>query len=48
MLDMVTPRSEMRATLSRLVHLLMKKPRPKSKPLPPPSRNGNGVAVAAE
>jgi len=48
MLDMVVPRGEMRATLSRLVHLLMKKPRPKSRSLPPPSRNGNGRAVAAE
>ena len=28
MLDMVVPRAELRATLSRLAHLLMKKPRP--------------------
>src|SRR6202789_1181500 len=44
MLDMVVPRGEMQATLSRLVHLLMKKPRPKSQKLPPPARNGNGKA----
>jgi len=48
MLDMVVPRAELRATLSRLAHILMKKPRPRSKPLPPPARNGNGKAVAAE
>jgi acetyl-CoA carboxylase carboxyl transferase subunit beta len=48
MLDMVVPRAELRATLSRLAHLLMKKPRPKSRPLPAPSSNGNGKAVAAE
>ena len=46
MLDMVVPRQELRATLSRLTHILMKKPRPKSRPLPPPG--GNGRAVAAE
>ncbi len=53
MLDMVVHRAELRATLSRLVHMLMKKPRPKSRPLPSPtsngpSSNGNGKAVAAE
>lgn len=48
MLDMVVPRGEMRATLSRLVHLMMKKPRPRGQKLPPPPRNGNGNAVAAE
>ncbi len=48
MLDMVVPRSEMRATLSRLVHLLMKKPRPKTRSGPPPVVNGNGKAAAAE
>ena len=48
MLDMVVPRAELRATLSRLAHILMKKPRPKSRPLPPHGANGNGKAVAAE
>jgi acetyl-CoA carboxylase carboxyl transferase subunit beta len=48
MLDMVAPRAELRATLSRLAHILMKKPRPRSQKLPPPVRNGNGKAVAAE
>jgi acetyl-CoA carboxylase carboxyl transferase subunit beta len=48
MLDMVVPRAELRATLSRLAHILMKKPRPRGKNLPPPARNGNGKAVAAE
>ena len=45
MLDMVVPRAELRATLSRLAHILMKKPRPRSKSLPPPARNGNGLAA---
>ncbi len=31
MIDMVVHRHEMRATLSRLVHMMMKKPRPKSR-----------------
>jgi acetyl-CoA carboxylase carboxyl transferase subunit beta len=46
MLDMVVHRSEMRATLSRVLHMLMKKPRPKGKSLPPPTiaTNGNGHA----
>ena len=44
MLDMVVPRGEMRATLSRLVHLLMKKPKPKSKVVPL-SGGGNGKAA---
>jgi acetyl-CoA carboxylase carboxyl transferase subunit beta len=48
MLDMVVPRAELRATLSRLVHILMKMPRPRTKSLAPPSSNGNGKAVAAE
>ena len=50
MLDMVTPRSEMRPALSRILHLLMKKPRPKTRTLPPPGLNGsgNGRAAAAE
>src|ERR1700761_477595 len=42
MLDMVTPRAELRATLSRVLHMLLKKPRPKAKSLPPPTLNGNG------
>jgi acetyl-CoA carboxylase carboxyl transferase subunit beta len=37
MVDMVVHRHELRATLSRLVHLLMKKPRPVSRTMPPPS-----------
>ena len=53
MLDMVVPRAELRATLSRLAHILMKKPRSRSRPLPSPtsngpSSNGNGNAIAAE
>jgi acetyl-CoA carboxylase carboxyl transferase subunit beta len=53
MLDMVVPRAELRATLSRLAHILMKKPRPRSRPLTSPtsngpSSNGNGKAIAAE
>ena len=45
MLDMVVPRQEMRATLSRVAHMLMKKPAPKSRPLPPRGSNGNGSAA---
>ncbi len=48
MLDMVVARGELRAALSRVVHMLMKKPRPRSQTSPPPARNGNGKAVAAE
>jgi len=48
MLDMVVHRAEMRATLSRLAHMLMKKPRARKTPSPPHSSNGNGKAVAAE
>jgi acetyl-CoA carboxylase carboxyl transferase subunit beta len=51
MLDMVVHRHEVRETLSRLLHLLMKQPRSKAKKLPPPSLpkngNGNGHAVSA-
>jgi acetyl-CoA carboxylase carboxyl transferase subunit beta len=36
MVDMVVHRHELRATLSRLVHLLMKKPRPRARTMPPP------------
>jgi acetyl-CoA carboxylase carboxyl transferase subunit beta len=51
MLDMVVHRHELRETLSRLLHLLMKAPRPKAKKLPPPpidgkKVNGNGHAAA--
>ncbi|HVV26394.1 MAG TPA: acetyl-CoA carboxylase, carboxyltransferase subunit beta [Rhizomicrobium sp.] len=45
MLDMVVHRKDMRATLSRLLHLLMKQPRPKSKVLPLPRRNGGAAAT---
>ena len=46
MLDMVVHRAEMRATLSRTLHMLMKKPRSKTRGLPPPTltSNGNGHA----
>src|SRR6201996_4066760 len=46
MLDMVVHRNEMREPLSRVLHLLLKQPRPKTKRLPPPVLNGNGHAVA--
>jgi acetyl-CoA carboxylase carboxyl transferase subunit beta len=48
MLDMVVPRAEMRATLSRVLHMLLKKPRPTAKaPAPPPvASNGNGAHAA--
>jgi hypothetical protein len=39
----VVHRHEMRETLSRLLHLLMKAPRPKSRKMPPPAVNGNGA-----
>ena len=45
MLDMVVHRAEMRATLSRTLHLLMKKPCAKVRSLPPPTLNGNGHAA---
>jgi acetyl-CoA carboxylase carboxyl transferase subunit beta len=48
MLDMVVHRAEMRATLSRLAHMLMKKPRSRKAPSAPHSSNGNGKAEAAE
>src|ERR1700753_4097311 len=55
MLDMVVHRHEMRETLSRLLHMLMKQPPPTSKKLPgppPPNNghgaNGNGQAAAAQ
>ncbi|HTO39417.1 MAG TPA: hypothetical protein VL026_00465, partial [Rhizomicrobium sp.] len=43
MVDMVTHRHEMRPTLSRLVHMMMKKPRPKSRA----SQAGTGLRVRA-
>ncbi|MBV9550708.1 MAG: acetyl-CoA carboxylase carboxyl transferase subunit beta, partial [Alphaproteobacteria bacterium] len=46
MLDMVVHRHEMRETLSRLLHLLMKQPRPRAKRMPSPAPNGNGHAAA--
>ena len=42
MLDMVTHRKEMRATLSRVLHMLMKQEKPRSKVLSMPVRNGSG------
>ena len=47
MLDMVVHRHEMRETLSRLLHLLMKQPRPRTKRMPTPAPNGNGHAAAS-
>jgi acetyl-CoA carboxylase carboxyl transferase subunit beta len=49
MVDMVVHRHELRATLSRLLHLLMKKPRPRAQPMPPPLLDAKpvGVTVAA-
>jgi acetyl-CoA carboxylase beta subunit len=45
MLDMVTHRKEMRTTLSRVLHLLMKQAKPRSKVLSMPKRSGNGGAA---
>jgi acetyl-CoA carboxylase carboxyl transferase subunit beta len=47
MLDMVVPRKELRAALSRVLHILMKqaKPGPRN-PAPPPRKNGNGSVAA--
>ncbi len=59
MVDMVVHRHELRATLSRLVHILFNKPRPRSqavpqtilanltKPKPPAGANGHGANGAA-
>ena len=48
MLDMVTHRREMRGTLSRVLHLLLKQGKPRSKVLSMPKRgNGNGGVAAA-
>jgi len=45
---MVVPRKEMRETLSRLLHILMKQaaPRPRG-PAPLPRKNGNGGVAAS-
>ncbi|HEY1614118.1 MAG TPA: acetyl-CoA carboxylase, carboxyltransferase subunit beta [Rhizomicrobium sp.] len=53
MVDMVVHRHELRATLSRLVHILMKKPRPKMSAAPPVisaerTPAGKGVATAGK
>jgi acetyl-CoA carboxylase carboxyl transferase subunit beta len=56
MVDMVVHRHEMRATISRLIHILTKQPRPKSRPAPaiingsatrqaPARTSGNGAAA---
>jgi acetyl-CoA carboxylase carboxyl transferase subunit beta len=47
MLDMVVHRKEMRATLSRVLHLLMKQEKPRSKVLPMTKPKRNGGAQAA-
>ena len=51
MLDMVTPRSELRATLSRVLHLLLNKSKPTTRATVPPPSNGsiggNGRAAVA-
>ena len=47
MIDMVVHRHELRATLSQLVHLLMKKPRPKMRAVPPPVLNASKAKEGA-
>src|SRR5579862_6406675 len=47
MLDMVTHRKEMRSTLSRVLHILMKQEKPRSKVLSMPRRPGSGNGGAA-
>ncbi|HTC84379.1 MAG TPA: acetyl-CoA carboxylase carboxyltransferase subunit beta, partial [Rhizomicrobium sp.] len=47
MLDMVTHRKEMRATLSRVLHLLLKQGKPRSKVLSMPKRGSGNGGVAA-
>src|SRR4029077_20318249 len=47
MLDMVTHRKELRATLSKVLHILMKQAKPRSKVLSMPRRPGNGNGGAA-
>jgi acetyl-CoA carboxylase carboxyl transferase subunit beta len=45
MIDMVVHRHEMRDTLSRVLHLMMKKPRPKQRAVQPGVVNGNATRV---
>ncbi len=48
MLDMVVHRKDMRVTLSQVLHMLLKKARPRAKtPSPANARNGNGAARTA-
>src|SRR3569833_1526380 len=47
MLDMVTHRKEMRSTLSRVLHILLKQEKPRSKVLSMPRRPGSGNGGAA-
>jgi acetyl-CoA carboxylase carboxyl transferase subunit beta len=47
MVDMVVHRHDLRATLSRLLHLLMKKPRPGRQPVPPPLLDAKPVERVA-
>jgi acetyl-CoA carboxylase carboxyl transferase subunit beta len=47
MLDMVVHRHELRETLSRLVHLMMKRTRPKSRVVPPQVLNATAVRAAS-
>jgi acetyl-CoA carboxylase beta subunit len=45
---MVVPRKEMRETLSRVLHIMMKQPAPRPRaPAPPPRKNGNGGVAAS-
>jgi acetyl-CoA carboxylase carboxyl transferase subunit beta len=46
MLDMVTHRKELRVTLSRVLHMLMKQEKPRSKILSMPRRGGTGDVAA--
>ena len=46
MIDMVTPRHDMRPTLARLLRLLTKKPQPARKPEPAPAAPSDGAAPA--
>jgi acetyl-CoA carboxylase carboxyl transferase subunit beta len=47
MLDMVVPRSRMRETLSRVLHILMKQATPKPGLAPLSRKNGNGGVTAS-
>ena len=48
MIDMVMHRHELRATISRLVHLMLKKPRPKTRARPAADQRESHQACAAE